>query len=221
MPISKQYLADFQEKGIYHVYNRTNNKEQLFLYEENCQYFLEKYRYYLGHLADTLCWCLLPNHFHFLVSIREDLEIASILKGIKTRALSPTESRFLEGACTLNELIRLNFRRFFQSYAMSFNKYYKRNGNLFYRPFKRIQVENPYHLSQLVVYIHTNPVKHGTSNNYRTYPWSSYQEYIRNVKGLVTKEPVLDIFGSITSFEEEHNRWEKELNQSKLSTLEG
>ena len=42
MPIPAKYLADFTENGIYHIYNRTNNKEKLFLSNENRLFFLKK-----------------------------------------------------------------------------------------------------------------------------------------------------------------------------------
>ena len=41
MPIPLKYLAEFNENGIYHVYNRTNNREKLFLNDENRQFFLK------------------------------------------------------------------------------------------------------------------------------------------------------------------------------------
>lgn len=41
MPIPDKYLANFEENSIYHVYNRTNNKEKLFLSEENILFFFK------------------------------------------------------------------------------------------------------------------------------------------------------------------------------------
>ena len=64
------YLANFYENGIFHVYNRTNNKEILFKTEENRLYFLKQFAKYLSPFLDTFCWNLLPNHFHFLVQIK-------------------------------------------------------------------------------------------------------------------------------------------------------
>jgi len=64
------YTANFYDEGIFHVYNRTNNKELLFRSEENRLYFLRQYHKYLHPFLDTFCWNLLPNHFHFLVRIK-------------------------------------------------------------------------------------------------------------------------------------------------------
>ena len=41
MPISEKYLADFEEGGTYHIFNRTNNIEKLFLTDENRRFFLK------------------------------------------------------------------------------------------------------------------------------------------------------------------------------------
>ena len=63
MPIPDKYLADFEENGIYHVYNRTNNKEKLFLSEENVIFFLRRFKELNSPLADTYSWNLLPIIF--------------------------------------------------------------------------------------------------------------------------------------------------------------
>ena len=220
MPVSKHYLATFSQDGIYHVYNRTNNKEPLFLDEENFEFFLDKYLYYVSPFAETLAWCLLANHFHLIIRIKKKDIIKSFLSGLRSRKQTATELRFLKDECTIHELVNHAFRRLFQCYAQSFNKYYRRKGNLFYRPFKRVRIKEPEHFTQTVIYIHTNPVKHGLAFNFRTYPWSSYLEYINNCKGLTKKDPVWKAFGSMKTFRKEHERWEKEWREG-LSTLKG
>lgn len=57
---------------FYHVYNRTNNKELLFKEHENYFFFLRKYKQYLSSYIDTYAYCLMPNHFHFLIKVKED-----------------------------------------------------------------------------------------------------------------------------------------------------
>jgi len=49
---------------IYHVYNHTNNKEPLFRNEANYHLFLKKLRTHLLPVADLMCYCLMPTHFH-------------------------------------------------------------------------------------------------------------------------------------------------------------
>jgi len=64
-PIPLQY-------GLYyHIYNRGNNRENIFLEERNYRYFLQLYLKYIEPIAWTFAYCLLRNHFHFLVRIKD------------------------------------------------------------------------------------------------------------------------------------------------------
>ena len=129
--IPEKYLADFEEQGIYHVYNRTNNREKLFLSEENRLFFLRKYKEHLSAYLDTYCWCLLPNHFHFLVRVKPLIKIMECIEGKEFNNRSLTEKKFLTNQCTISELIEHGFRRFFQSYSLAFNKVHQRKGICF------------------------------------------------------------------------------------------
>lgn len=64
----------------YHILSRAVGNEQLFLTEENYRFFLERYKKYVSPVADTFCYCLLPNHFHFLVRIKEASAILAFLE---------------------------------------------------------------------------------------------------------------------------------------------
>ena len=57
----------FEKNLIYHVFNQGNNKQPIFFERENYLYFLRKMRKYLRPNADILCYCLMPNHFHWLI----------------------------------------------------------------------------------------------------------------------------------------------------------
>ena len=59
------------EPGIYHIYNRGNNQQTIFFSDENYFYFLRKCHRYLKPVSDILAWCLMPNHFHFLIAVTE------------------------------------------------------------------------------------------------------------------------------------------------------
>ncbi|MBN8650774.1 MAG: hypothetical protein J0L67_05075 [Cytophagales bacterium] len=122
MPIPKKYLADFEEHKIYHVFNRTNNKERLFLSDENQRFFLKKYSEYLTPFSETIVWCLLRNHFHFLIRIKSSEIIKADLSSRDIEFLSASEKDFLKEGITLSELVERAFKRFFQSYALAFNK---------------------------------------------------------------------------------------------------
>lgn len=61
----------------YHIYNRGNNKERIFFNEHNYEYFMRKFDFYLTEYVDLFAFCLLPNHFHFIVRVKEAKEIPS------------------------------------------------------------------------------------------------------------------------------------------------
>lgn len=200
MPINPKYLVDFQEFGIYHVFNRTNNKEKLFLSDENRNFFLRKYAEYLSSFTETFAWCLLENHFHFLIRIRSFEKIKATLRSSEFNKLSETERKFLENKISLSELIEHAYKRFFQSYALAFNKVHNRKGNLFYKPFKRLEICDESHFTQAIVYIHTNPTKHFTSKDFTKWKWSSYQAMLSDLKTNLMRDEVLSWFGGKDEF---------------------
>ena len=57
----------FIPEHVYHVYNQGNNKEKIFFENFQYNYFLQLYQSYIIPHYETLCWCLMPNHFHFMV----------------------------------------------------------------------------------------------------------------------------------------------------------
>ncbi len=59
---------------FYHIYNRGNNNDDIF-YETANNHFLRLYDKYINPVADTFAWCLLKNHFHFLVYIKTNSDI--------------------------------------------------------------------------------------------------------------------------------------------------
>ena len=56
---------------IYHIYNCGNNGETIFPEERNYKYFMQLYGKYIAPIADTFAYCLLRNHFHLLVRIKD------------------------------------------------------------------------------------------------------------------------------------------------------
>ncbi len=60
---------------FYHLYNHANGNENLFRNEENYLFFLKKFAFYVNPIADTYAYCLMPNHIHFLIAIKEEKEL--------------------------------------------------------------------------------------------------------------------------------------------------
>ena len=55
----------------YHIYNRGINGEVIFREERNYPYFLQLYAKYITPIAETYAYCLLSNHFHFLLRLND------------------------------------------------------------------------------------------------------------------------------------------------------
>jgi len=129
------------EQGkYYHIYNRGNNREDLFKEEKNYEYFLRLYAYHLDPVADTFAYCLLKNHFHLLIKVKEHLPGLQNLEDVLPASKA--------------------FSNLFNAYTKSINKAYKRSGSLFQKNFRRIEVSSDKYFTRLIHYIHFNPQKH-------------------------------------------------------------
>lgn len=209
MPIPVKYLADFEEGSIYHIYNRTNNKEALFLSDENRLFFLKRYKELLSPFTDTYCWCLLSNHFHLLIKIKPDSNIRGYIKSKAIKEITITEKNFMAGKATFSELIEHVFKRFFQSYALAFNKMHNRQGNLFYKPFKRVRIDKASQFTMAMIYIHANALKHGLVKNFTDYAWSSWHTIVANKQTSLAKNEVIEWFGSFELCKKAHHELSK------------
>ena len=155
----------------YHIYNHANGDDNLFREERNYSYFLEKYHLHIDPVADTIAWCLMPNHFHLLVRIKDAEDL------IQTFPKFRTLEKWKEAPAALPHLLSKKFANIFSSYTQSFNKVYERRGSLFLKNFKRKLVESEGYLFQLILYIHLNPVKHGFTHNVEDWKWHSRNEF--------------------------------------------
>ncbi len=72
------------------------------------------------------------------------------------------------------------FRRIGASYVYWYNWKYGRSGHLFQDRYKSEPVENEQYFLTVLRYIHQNPIKAGIENDIAKYPWSSYNEYLKN-----------------------------------------
>ena len=84
----------------------------------------------------------------------------------------------------------------FTSYSKAINKQQNRHGSLFEKAFKRKEVTNERYLANLIFYIHANPQLHDICEDFRQYPWSSYERILRNKPSKLDKQQVLEWFNS-------------------------
>jgi REP element-mobilizing transposase RayT len=200
-------LAKLESGCFYHVFNRTNNRELLFKDNDNRKYFLSQYIKYLSSYINTHSFSLLPNHFHFSISVKPvEALIKSILEA-HPGARSKKQIKYLEISdkdSFCHDLISSQFSRFFTSYSNAFNKKFNRHGNLFHRPFKRIRVETESHFSYLQYYIHHNARKHKIVKEFHEHRWNSWHMLMSNEETFLDREYIFDYFGNKDAFVQFH-----------------
>jgi putative transposase len=180
----------FEENSFYHIYNHGNGDEDIFRTHNNYDFFLKKYVKHIVPICETYAYCLLPNHFHFLVQIKEAQEIKKELKEV-------------------DQVVNQAFSNLFNSYTKSFNTLYNRRGSLFLDNFKRNKVENEDYLTKLIHYIHYNPIKHGFTKTPQEWKFSSYRACLSSDKTYLERDKVLRWFGGLVEFIKFH-QWNPE-----------
>jgi REP element-mobilizing transposase RayT len=103
-----------------------------------------------------------------------------------------------------HDIISHQFRKFFQSYSMAFNKQHNRIGTLFQTPFKRANIDNNDYLLRMVYYIHANPQKHGLIDDFRNWRWTSYHSFLSEKATILQREEVLTWFDGLEKFKIYH-----------------
>jgi hypothetical protein len=98
----------------YHIYNRGNSGETLFCEERNYPYFLKLYAQTIEPVAQTYACCLMPNHFHFLVRVKDFKDWQPSEDCQSCRSLAASHA----------------FAVLFSTYTKAFNKAYQRTGSL-------------------------------------------------------------------------------------------
>lgn len=187
----------------YHIYSRGNNGESLFLEDRNYTYFLQLYIKYIESIAVTYAYCLLRNHFHFLIRtktvVEQELEHRA---AVANQTLAVHDNKPWQPKQPSDQ-----FSHLFNAYAKAINKSYNRSGSLFEHPFGRIPVDEFDYLKRVMCYIHRNPHKHGLTQDFRTWPYSSYQAFVLQEPTRLQREAVLSWFaGSGEKFEEYHRQ---------------
>jgi hypothetical protein len=171
---------------FYHIFNRGINSKLVFLNEENYKYFLQKVKIYLIPYFDIYAYCLMPNHFHFILKA----------KFIDNKSLNFKES----GLHSEDNFFSKTIGRLISSYTQAFNKTYYRTGSLFESPFKRILIDSEDYLRNLIIYIHQNP------ENFHNYKFSSYLAVISNADTNIKRKEIIDLFDNIQNFIECHKK---------------
>ncbi|HPQ22570.1 MAG TPA: hypothetical protein PK147_11990 [Saprospiraceae bacterium] len=201
-----------QSSNFYHIFNRANGFENLFRKRENYQFFLNKWDKYISPIADTYCYCLMPNHFHFLIRIKSSEELGETFgkfDGKETFGKFKTFQKLDEDF--IAKKITKSFSNLFSSYTQAYNKYIGRKGSLFTPNFKKKEITNEVHLLRVIAYIHRNPIHHGFATNYNEWEFSSYNTIMSARDTKIKREKVLEIFGGNAEFIQFHQSYLLEL----------
>lgn len=148
-------------------------------------------------IVDIIAYCLMPNHFHFLIKQIADNGISTFIAN------------------------------FTNSYTKYFNTKHERNGTLLQGPFKAVFVETDEQLMHLSRYIHLNPLFQNIvkEKDLERYLWSSFNEYLNSnsLYSICQKEIVLNNFFNIKKYREfvyDHISYAKELEKIKHLLME-
>jgi REP element-mobilizing transposase RayT len=191
------YIPLFPSR-LYHVFSRATGSEKLFKEEENYRYFLQKMNQHLSPVCFIRAYCLLPNHFHLVVEIKEENQIKAAFLAVKKDKVYNPE--------IISDFVMERFSNFLNSYTKSFNKRFNRKGSLFMDYLRRVEISSDAHLTAAIFYVHKIPVHHGLVKDINFWAWSSYQECISENPGLNSRKEVLDWFGGREGFLEFHSQ---------------
>jgi putative transposase len=194
----QDYHIPLMPGGTYHIISHAAGNELLFRSEENYRFFLQKYAAYIGPVADTNAYALLPNHFHFLIRIKNQASIQAHFKKKKINNDFATT--------TAPGFIMQCFSNFLNSYAKSYNKVYRRMGALFIDYLRRVEVKSDGQFGSTVFYIHKNPAHHGYCNDLTDWHWTSYKTFLSQSPTMILRNETLDWFGGVERFIDYHNQ---------------
>jgi putative transposase len=139
----------FAAGEYYHIYNRGAGRNLIFFTSANYEYCLGLVKRYLTQSAVAIiAYCLMPNHYHFLLRQESDLPLSKFIGVL------------------------------FNAYAQAVNKQQTRSGSLFEGRFRHRRIDREEYLTHLCRYIHLNPVKAQLARQPQDWPYSNYQDWI-------------------------------------------
>jgi len=180
MPYKKSadYLVPLEAEQTYHIFNRGIDGQPVFFEPAHYYHFLRLLRRYIVPCCAVFAYCLLPNHFHLLVS---------------TLAVEQEEEK-------PRNAYTQAFSNLFNAYTKAINKQRARTGSLWQRPFRRTVITQHEYFLKLIHYIHANPVHHGLAQTIDAWAFSSYSTYLSQQPTALQQEKGLAIIGGRAAF---------------------
>jgi putative transposase len=147
--------------AFYHILNRGNAKQQVFFDKQDYLHFLESVSLALKkHPVDVLAYCLMPNHFHFVVRAKQ--------------------------ADNLSKWVHLLMTRHIQNHK----KKYESTGHIWQGRYKDFIIQDEYHLLIVLRYVEANALRAGLVNSSVKWKWSSQFERDREANYLLNNNIV-------------------------------
>ena len=186
----------------YHIYNQGNNRETIFFSHKNYLEFLIMFRKFVFPFCKVLSYCLMPNHYHFLIYATEDSEKRKQSGNIET--------------CELSN----GFRLLQSTYAKYINKQRNRTGSLFKQKAhaKAMHDGDRHYDFAAFQYIHQNPIKANLVLNIEKWLYSSYVDYAGLRNGTLCDK---DLAFKLIGFDKENFVAEtyKDIDEKQVSNL--
>ena len=161
----------FESEHVYHVYNRGNGRAPIFFSPQNYLFLLQKIRDEWVTYCEIYCYCLMPNHFHFMLQPKTE----------------GCELMVLQGRTTHLQLLSKTIGKTLSSYAQAINIQNNTTGNLFQKKTKakcltEQSTNEPYYgikdyLTNCFLYIHNNPIEANITSDLSQWPYSSWPDY--------------------------------------------
>lgn len=162
----------------YHIYNRGNNKQTVFFDEKNYRFFMRKMSDYLPIVGDVYAFCLMRNHYHIVIRIKDKEDLPEKYQ------INPSQV----------------FSNLFNSYVKLVNLTTNRSGSLFEKNFERKKITTEAYLKEVILYVHLNPFKDKGLSNCSDYPYSSAVQFKTGNYHWVKSAYVIDLFGGRENF---------------------
>ena len=185
---SRKIITPILGGHYYHIFNRGVNRQGIFFNPSNYDYFLALMDKYLSDsdCVHVLAYCLLPNHFHLVVKIKDEISYQNE---------DSVTSELAVGRVAVGQI-----RSMFIAYTMAVNIQEKRTGALFESKYKRLEIEDDDYLRYVIFYTHYNPEKHGVVDDFKNYRFSSYRAFLSNKSTKIDRDLGLTIFGGKNDF---------------------
>jgi len=202
--------------GYYHIFNRGNNYENIFLENEDYSKFLEYTNIFITSIAEIYAWALLGNHFHFLLKIKDENEIGylnsnhansdDLMLKWKTVTLIDKDHKIPNKLYARKPSPTRQINHLFSSYTKWFNSKYNRTGSLFTKNFQRKKINDEKYLRNLIIYIHQNPIHHDFCKQLNEYRWTSYLSVLSSNPTKINRKDVLTFFDDAVNFKYVHTK---------------